>query len=98
MLQNEILSRVPEQSIKDKRTVVNINLSTQDVQKITEKYGVNDEQILNTIRAFVNIDIGSATIILPSGAKSIVDSNGNVTIQQGGFRENIRLSMDGEEK
>ena len=98
MLQNEILSRVPEQSIKDKRTVVNINLSTQDVQKITEKYGVNDEQILNTIRAFVNIDIGSATIILPSGAKSIVDSNGNVTIQQGDFRENIRLSMDGEEK
>lgn len=98
MLQNEILSRVPEQSIGNERPVVNIKLSAQDVQTFSEKYGVNDEQILNAIRAFGNISIGSATISLPNGAKSIVDSHGNVTMQSGGFRENIKFSKDIEEK
>lgn len=37
------LSRVPEQSIEDKRPVVNIKLSAQDVQTFSEKYGVNYE-------------------------------------------------------
>lgn len=98
MLQNEILSRVSEQSIESKKPVVNIKLSSQDIQALTEKYGVEDEQILNAIRAFANISIGSATISLPNGAKSLIDSNGNVTFQQGGFRENIKFSKDIEEK
>ena len=42
--------------------------------------------------------LGSVTISLPNGAKSIVDSHGNVTIQSGSFRENIKFSKDIEEK
>lgn len=79
MLQNEILSKVPDFKLKDKFPSVHINLSSQDISFLTKKYGVSEEQILGSISAFSNINIKNASIYLPSGKGSTIDKNGNIT-------------------
>lgn len=78
MLQNEILSKVPDLKLKDKFPSVHINLSSQDISFLTKKYGVSEEQILGSISAFSNINIKNASIYLPSGKGSTIDKNGNI--------------------
>lgn len=78
MLQNEILSKVPDFKLKDKFPSVHINLSSQDISFLTKKYGVSEEQILGSISAFSNINIKNASIYLPSGKGSTIDKNGNI--------------------
>lgn len=78
MLQNEILSKVPDFKLKDKEPSVRINLSAQDVSFLTKKYGVSEEQILGSISAFSNINIRNASIYLPDGRGTTIDKNGNI--------------------
>lgn len=78
MLQNEILSKVPDFKLKDKEPSVRINLSAQDVSFLTKKYGVSEEQILGSISAFSNINIRNASIYLPDGRGTTMDKNGNI--------------------
>ena len=78
MLQNEILSKVPDFKLKDKFPSVRINLSSQDISFLTKKYGVSEEQILGSISAFSNINIKNASIYLPSGRGTTIDRNGNI--------------------
>ena len=78
MLQNEILSKVPDFKLKDKEPSVRINLSAQDVSFLTKKYGVSEEQILGSISAFSNINIRNASIYLPDGRGTTIDRNGHI--------------------
>lgn len=78
MLQNEILSKVPDFKLKDKEPSVRINLFAQDVSFLTKKYGVSEEQILGSISAFSNINIRNASIYLPDGRGTTIDRNGHI--------------------
>lgn len=78
MLQNEILSKIPDFKLKDKFPSFRINLSAQDISFLTKKYGVSEEQILGSISAFSNINIKNASIYLPSGKGTTIDKNGNI--------------------
>lgn len=76
MLQNELLNRVDF----NKKDVV-IKPKDSDIKKLKQKYGVQEADILDAIDIFTNMDINSATVLLPNG-------NG-VTINREGTIENM---------
>lgn len=79
MLQNEILSRIPANVYSRRQPIINISLSPQDIDILTKKYNVNENEILSTIDIFSSININSASITLPNGRKSSIDRNGTIT-------------------
>lgn len=76
MLQNEILSRIPFGIFEQQKPVVYLNIAPQDFDDLIKKYSITYEDILSSIDVFSDIDVASATISLPSGKKSSIDSNG----------------------
>lgn len=79
MLQNEILSRIPSSMYSQRQPNVDILLSQEDIDALTKKYNINEDEILSTIDSFSNINISSASITLPNGRKSTIDRNGIIT-------------------
>lgn len=92
MLQNEILSRVKISNPQIKRPIANVSLSPQDMELLVRQYNVTENQVLNTISIFTNIDIESASISVPSGKKSQIDKKGNILLQTDSFKDNIKIS------
>lgn len=92
MLQNEILSRVKISNPQSKRPIANVSLSPQDMELLVRQYNVTEDQVLNTISVFTNIDIESASISVPSGKKSQIDKKGNILLQTDSFKYNIKIS------
>lgn len=78
MLQNELLSKIPDFKLNDKFPSIRIKLSERDVIFLSKKYNVSDEQILGSITAFSNINIKNASIYLPDGRGTTIDKNGNI--------------------
>lgn len=76
MLENEILSRIPNNKLFERTPVINISLSPQDLISLERKYGIKEEDILNVISVFENIDVRNASITLPDGRKSQINDNG----------------------
>lgn len=76
MIQNELLNRVDF----NKKDIV-IKPKASDIKKLKQKYGVQERDILDAIDIFTNMDINSATVLLPTG-------NG-VTINREGTIENM---------
>ena len=89
MLENEILSRIPESMCSRRQPVVNIFLSHKDVDELTQRYNVSEEELLEIIEIFSNINIQSASISLPNGRKVTIDRNGNVFSKQPDRRKEI---------
>ena len=81
MLQNELLSRIKTIDLHSQKPNVNIYLSPEDVKFLMDKYNVTEEQILNTIYIFANIDIESASIVLPNGKKSQINNQGEISVK-----------------
>ena len=92
MLQNEMLSRVKISNPQNKRPIANISLSPQDMELLVKQYNVTEDQVLNTISVFTNIDIESASISMTSGKKSQIDKKGNILLQTDSFKDNIKIS------
>ena len=82
MLQNEILSRIPDSVYSQRQPSVSITLSPQDIDVLTKKYNIHEDEILATIDTFSNINIDSASISLPNGKQSQIDKNGNILIMR----------------
>ena len=78
MLENEILSRIPESTLTQKSPIVSIYLSSQEVNDLCLKYNVSQDDILKTIEIFANIDIKFASISF-NGKKIQIDKNGRIT-------------------
>lgn len=93
MLQNEILSRIPFSMYNRKHPVVNITLTPQDINVLTKKYNVSEDEILATIDIFSNINIHYASISLPNGKKSSIDCNGIIRKKNVQARENSSTGM-----
>lgn len=83
MLENEVLSRIPSSTYTQRKPKVNIRLSPQEIDTLRKKYGASEEEILETIGAFSNIDIDSATISLPNGKSTHINYTGNITKRDG---------------
>lgn len=81
-IQNEILSLIPYSVYSQRNPNVNIKLSPQDIEMLTKKYKVTQEELLCTISAFSNIYIESATISLPNGASASINKYGRITTEQ----------------
>lgn len=77
LLENEILSRIPESTFVQKNPIVSIYLSKHDVQELCEQYHVNENDISDTIKIFENINIGFASISF-NGKKVQIARNGNI--------------------
>lgn len=92
MLENEILSKVPEDKLFTPMPSLNISLSNQDLSTLMQKYNVSENDILNIISVFSDISIESASIVLPNGKKSQIDKNGNIT-----FSEEVIKNKDKED-
>lgn len=82
MLENEILSRIPTETYKQKNPNVLVSLSPQDVEMLSKKYQVDENDILSVIDTFSHINISSATITLPNGRKTSINSDGIITTEQ----------------
>ena len=82
MLENEILSRVPDIALTKRNPYVNINLSQKDVDNLCQTYNVTEDDLLNAINVFSGINIQSASISLPNGRKISIDSNGDIFTRQ----------------
>ena len=80
MIKNEILSRIPSDVYNQKKPKVFISLSQQNIDSLKQKYQVGEDEILNAIIMFSDINIDSATISLPDGRQSSIDYNGNIVI------------------
>lgn len=78
MLENEILSRVPYSVYSQRTPFVSVALSRKDIDLLTRRYDVSEDEILSSISAFSNVDIKSAQISLPNGRKVIMNSNGDI--------------------
>lgn len=89
MLENELLSRIPASVYSQANPVVNIRLSEQDIIKISKRHQISQEDMLRTISVFSNIQIGNATIWLPDGKSSSIDSLGNINFGNNASRKNI---------
>jgi len=87
MLENEILSRIPSSVCSQRQPVVNISLSTQDINSLSQKYNVGEDELLGLIDIFLNINIQSASISLPNGRKTTIDRNGNITSEKPNIKE-----------
>ena len=79
MLQNELLSRVSSRDLAKKVPNVSISLTDADTAYLTQTYGVEEEDILDSISVFRNILIEGAKITLPNGKESYIDAVGNIT-------------------
>lgn len=79
MLQNELLSRIPSSIYSQRKPNVDISLSPEDMDALTKKYNISEDEILSAIDIFSSINIGSASIKLPNGRKSSIDCNGIIT-------------------
>lgn len=82
MLENELISRIQSRDYKQKKPIVKIFISLQDIDMLTKKYNISEDEILDTISAFSDIDIESASIILQNGKKSSIDKDGNIEYQK----------------
>lgn len=80
MLENELLSKVPYSKVFDNSPKLQIHLSPQDLAFLTKKYHVSEDDILELITVFRNIDIQSASICLSNGKSSEIDKDGNISI------------------
>ena len=80
MLENEILSRVPQATLTQSAPKVNISLSPKELEFLYQRYNVDEAEILSVIDIFSNINVESASITLPSRKKAHIDKNGTVTI------------------
>lgn len=89
MLENEILSRIPNSMCNQRQPIVNISLSPQDIEELTQRYNVGKEELLGLIDTFSNINIQSASISVPDGRKATIDRNGNISNGQ----PNIKRTM-----
>lgn len=92
MLENEILSRVPEDKLFTPMPTLSINLSNQDLSTLMQKYNASEKDILDIISIFSDISIESASIVLPNGKKSQIDKNGNIS-----FSEDIVVNKNKED-
>lgn len=88
MLENEILSRVPENVLMFRNPRVNIIFKKEDFELLCEKYDAKEQDILSCIDVFSDIDIETAAIRLPNGKKVQIDKNGNKKYE--GKNNNIR--------
>ena len=88
MLQNEILSKVPEEAYSQTNSSLNISLSSQDIDQLKQKYHIDENAILEAIDGFMNIAIHSATLSLPNGSKAKIDKNGHITITHKDISQN----------
>ena len=79
MLRNEILSIVPDEVALSKGADVEINLASNQIEFLREKYKIPEESILDAISGFTGTDINSAIIKLPNGRCSRMDKDGNIT-------------------
>lgn len=79
MLENEVLCRVPDNLLFTRNPNVNISLSPKDLDELTKKYNISEDEILDTINIFGNIFISSASINLPNGKRSHIDKYGNIS-------------------
>ena len=89
MLQNELLSRIPDFVYTKKDPRVKINLSEKSVENLMKKYNVSREDVLSAIEVFSNIDVESAAIFLPDGSKSFIDSNGKIIIKEAEMKKDF---------
>ncbi len=92
MLENEILSKVPEDKLFEPMPSLNINLSSQDLSTLMQKYNTSERDILDIISVFSDISITSASISLPNGKKSHIDKNGNIS-----FSDEVIKNKDKED-
>ena len=93
MLQNELLSRIPASVYTKMKPMVDIRLSQDTVDELTQRYKVSEEEILSVIDMFSDIYVRGATIRLPSGKSAIMYSDGNVKI-----RDESATKADAQEK
>lgn len=82
MLENELISRIQSRDYMQRNPTVKIFLSSQDIDMLIQKYNISEDEILDTINAFSDIDIESASIILQNGKKSSIDKEGNIKYQK----------------
>lgn len=92
MLENEILSIVPEDKLFTSTPSFSISLSSQDLSILMQKYNASEKDILDIISIFSNISIESASIALPNGKKSQIDKHGNIS-----FSEDIVVNKNKED-
>lgn len=90
MLGNELLNKIPYSKVFDNQPNLQIHLSPQDLSFLTKKYHVSEDTILKLISIFHNIDIQSASIHLPNGKNSHIDTEGNLSISS--FLTSIKQS------
>lgn len=89
MLENELLSRIPSDVYSQREPIVNISLSSQDINTLSQKYNVGEDELLGLIDTFSNINIQSASISLPNGRKTTIDRNGNIFSRQPNIKREI---------
>lgn len=92
MLENEILSKVPEEKIFDRNPTVEIKLTQKDVALLKQNYKIEESDILSAITIFSNINVNTASITLPNGKKAQIDRNGCVKFEES------RKKMDRENR
>lgn len=86
MLEQEILSRIPNETLSFKHPFVNIFLSYEDVQYLQKRYRVKTDEILEAIHVFSGIYVKNASIRLYNGQRARIDENGTVEIQKKPYR------------
>lgn len=79
MLENEILNLIPASVYSRRQPNVDIVLSQNEMEALTQKYNIGEDEVLSTIAIFSGININSASITLPNGRKSAIDCNGIIT-------------------
>ena len=93
MLQNEILSRIPASVYSQRQPIVDISLSPKDMDILTKKYNINEDEILTAIDTFSSINISSASITLPNGKKSSIDRNGTIITKDADEKSDISAEI-----
>ncbi len=78
MLENEILSRISNNKLTERTPSINIYLSQEQLAALMKRYEVKEDDILNVISVFENIDVRKASIILPDGRKSQISADGKI--------------------
>ncbi len=92
MLENEILSRIPDSICNQRQPIVNISLSPQEIEELTQRYNVGEDELLGLIDTFSNINIQSASISLPNGRKATIDRNGNISNGQPNLKKESNIT------
>jgi len=78
MLENEILSTISNNKLTERTPSINIYLSQEQLAALMKRYEVKEDDILNVISVFENIDVRKASIILPDGRKSQISADGKI--------------------